>query len=68
MLPPKRKRQLFKTEISTRLNMETAILNWTEPNGQTKTATFRNEGCKERALAKMRRLERLGCTVEYIQV
>lgn len=62
MLPQHRKRVLFKQDVSQRLNQETVVLTWKE-GYKTKSATFRNAGCQERADEKARFLEAHGARV-----
>jgi len=52
--------KLFKSGES--LNRETALVTYIE-YGVTKTAVFRNAGCKERATAKVNRLRAAGHTI-----
>ena len=49
--------KLFKSGES--LNQQTALVTYIE-YGKTKTAVFRNDGCLERATAKMNHLRRNG--------
>ena len=64
MLPKRRKRVLFRQDVSQRLNQETVVLTWKE-RGKTKSATFRNTGCQERANEKARFLEAHGARVVF---
>ena len=52
--------KLFKSGDT--LNRQTALVTYIE-YGMTKTAVFRNEGCHERAAAKMGALRATGRTI-----
>ena len=56
------KNVLFKSQLSPathRRDKETVVITWNEA-GITKNATFRGDGCQQRANRRVRMLERAG--------